>query len=252
MIFCRGSNGKAGYFTKEDGSVRDDFMLQYIFLHELMHHAPFKADDRSYIWERVLNVLSTRQALKNADSIVLFMMDIKHPDQNARTKVLKKLDKEVPSDSFFGFEPTKESQLKEALAWAEKWNTYAYSGINQTYGDWDIFLKMKNHITRWLGRVNRYSLAGIYDRYKSLRSIYSKSLKFKHQDVKSGCTKPVMRDPATDTFLVCDTFFKLSKRQRIIKVYAEIAKKVPEIPEKHREGYARLARAYKLFHWKVH
>ena len=141
------------------------------------------------------------------------------------------------------------SRHPEALAWAERWNTYAMFGLSQTYNRWDTF--MFPHIVARLGPINdRYVLAGIFDRYRQLRHEFDGD--FTMQCVEGTaeiCRQGAIVGGPNRTLTICPAFFSESLHNRIVSLYAEVTKLVPEISDDQRRGYAELARDYKIFFW---
>jgi hypothetical protein len=226
------------YFFIDPAKVRLETLL-----HEICHYALFNANDRAYNSERVLPFLSTAEALDNAESIAFFILEMNMPS-GSRTKTTPS------SDTVSDCGLNEEDKAREALAWAQRWNTYAMFGMAQTYNNWSRH--MFHFIVARLGTINnRYVLAGIHDRYEKLDFEFGGD--FTLQCVESSnptCANPVTLDPAGGkTLLICPTFFSQNLHNRIVSLYAEVTKLVPEIRDDQRIGYAELARDYKIHFW---
>lgn len=213
-------------------------------IHEMCHYALFDADDRAYNSERVLPFLSTAEALDNADSIANFVQELNLPPGERVTST-----QTTPSEDTVEGCGTDERAAREALAWAQRWNTYAFFGMSQTYNNWATF--MFPFIVARLGPItSRYMLAGIFDRYSSLDTEFQGD--FTMECVASdndACVSPITLDVASRTFVICPAFFTQSLRNRIISLYAEVTRLVPEIRDDQRRAYAELARDYKIEYW---
>jgi hypothetical protein len=215
-------------------------------LHEICHYAFFDANDRAYSSERVLPFLSTAEALDNAESIAIFILEMNLPPGERIPSTLTTPTSDTIKDC-----GSDEEKAKEALAWAQRWNTYALFGMSQTYNNW--VTSMFPHIIARLGPINdRYILAGIFDRYKSL------DLEFSHdftlecvESSNSVCANPVTLDTAEKALLICPAFFSQNLHTRIVSLYAEVTKLVPEIRDDQRRAYAELARDYKIYYWEL-
>jgi hypothetical protein len=213
-------------------------------LHEICHFALFNANDRAYSSERVLPFLSTAEALDNAESIAIFILEVSSPPGTRIDSTLTTPTTDKISDCG-GDEP----QAKEALAWAQRWNTYALFGVSQTYNDWDTF--MFPHIIARLGTINdRYVLAGIFDRFRKLDVEFNGDFTMQCVEGKAApCVKDAIVGGPDRTLTICPAFFSQSLLDRIVALYAEVTKLVPEIRDDQRRGYAELARDYKIFFW---
>ena len=143
------------FFTNPDYSSRQEEIL----LHESSHISSFASDDRAYQDERVILILTTQQALANAQSITNFILEM-----NNRARPL---GPENP-DQVQGCSPRRERLIREALAWAQRWNTYAMYGTAQTYGNVNNTRAMERYIRAHFGRSDLPAIAGIYDRYKAM------------------------------------------------------------------------------------
>ena len=215
-------------------------------LHEICHYAFFDANDRAYSSERVLPFLSTAEALDNAESIAIFILEMNLPPGERIPSTLTKPTADTVKDC-----GSDEGKAKEALAWAQRWNTYAMFGMSQTYNNW--VTSMFPHIIARLGPISdRYMLAGIFDRYKSLDREFSHDFTLKCVESSNPvCANPVTLDTAVKTVLICPAFFAQHLHTRIVSLYAEVTKLVPEIRDDQRRAYAELARDYKIYYWNL-
>jgi hypothetical protein len=215
-----------------------------ILLHEMAHFARFDAEDRAYRFERVLPFLTTAEALDNAESIAIFIQEINDP---TGARVSSRLT-DPATDTVTGCGGNRR-MVEEALAWAERWNTYAHFGMSQTYSNFDNFRFMAPFITSKFGAINRFTLAGMFDRYSSLMSLFDADLSLECPTGSTPCVQPILLDTSTDVYTVCPSFFSLNLRNRIVSLYAEVTKKVPEIRDDQRRAYAELARDFKIHFW---
>jgi hypothetical protein len=212
-------------------------------IHEVAHASGFKARDIGYRQERVIAFLTTTQALDNATSLSLFALDV--VGKGLPVGPEKPDEVEECGDD--------ETRIREALAWAERWNTYADLGIPQTYGnpEWEAYLAQFQD--RFFGRHDRAAVAGIADRYTRMSKVFAKKV-----------TITCVRDcPGTDAVVwkmdgdepevtVCRTFRRLgNSNERIIQMYAGLARLMPGVPRWQGRAYAELARVYKEEFWEV-
>ena len=218
-----------------------------IIIHEMGHFSSFDADDRAYRQERVLPFLTTTEALDNAESLLIFTVELFNDARPADA---------VPStsDTLTGCGPN-EPLVREALAWAQRWNTYALFGVQQTYGDFDNTTFMAPHLFRRLGRADRLAIAGISDRYQALDRVFESNITVTCDPAGNlfcgtGSIVDVV-DPAARSFRVCPAYFAQNIHDRIVSLYAEITRLVPEITDAQRVGYAELARDYKIHFWNL-
>lgn len=245
MTFC------PGFFVENSnrfsGAIQDQEDYQrFSFLHEMAHFTRHDANDRSYRYERVFRFLSTREALDNADSIAVFVVEMMNP---AQARVDSALSQPM-GETLANCDPADAEKIEEALAWAERWNTDAVSGLPQAYRDRDHFRFMLPHISRWFGAVNRYSLAGIFDRYMKLEHYFGLNYIFNCVDAGfPTCSprQPIHLDTTTGEFTVCPTYYGLHRNKRTVLLTAELTKMIPEVLDSQREAYPQLARAFRLF-----
>ncbi|MBI9048808.1 MAG: DUF4157 domain-containing protein [Anaerolineaceae bacterium] len=144
------------YFSDPEYNV----IQEEILIHESSHACGMPTQDRAYQRERVILLISTQQALANAQSITNFIMEM-----NNRAQALGPEHSDQVSSC-----PTQrhEDLIREALAWAQRWNSYALFGTAQTYGDAANTAFMAPNIIAHFGRADRAAIAGIYDRYRAM------------------------------------------------------------------------------------
>jgi outer membrane protein OmpA-like peptidoglycan-associated protein len=139
-----------------------------ILIHESSHGSRIATDDRAYQSERVILILSTQQALANAQSLTDFILEM-----NGQARPLGPENRDVIS----GCDPQPrgphERTVREALAWAERWNTYAKFGTAQTYGDSRVTEAMEPFIRAHGWTADRATIAGLYDRYRAMDGWFS-------------------------------------------------------------------------------
>jgi len=139
-----------------------------ILIHESSHGSRIATDDRAYQSERVITILSTQQALANAQSMTDFILEM-----NSQARPLGPENRDVIS----GCDPQPggphERTVREALAWAERWNTYAKFGTAQTYGDARVTEAMEPFIRAHGWTADRATIAGLYDRYRAMDGWFS-------------------------------------------------------------------------------
>ena len=134
-----------------------------ILIHESSHGSRSATDDRAYQSERVITILSTREALRNAQSLTDFILEM-----NNQARPLGPQNRDVVT----GCDPQPngphEHTVREALAWAERWNTYAKFGTAQTYADAEVTTAMAPFIRAHGWTADRATIAGLYDRYRAM------------------------------------------------------------------------------------
>jgi hypothetical protein len=213
-------------------------------LHEICHYALFRAHDRAYQTERVLPFLSTAETLDNAESIAIFVLEVTSPTHARVESTLTTPSTDTATDC-----GANEPRAREALAWAQRWNTYAMFGVSQTYNNW--YTPMFPHIVARLGTINdRYVLAGIFDRYRELDFQFEGDFTMQCVDATDpSCAARPITGALDRSLTICPSFFALNLHDRIVSLYAEVTKLVPQILDGQRRGYAELARDYKVFYW---
>ncbi len=225
-------------------SYPDEPSLQRMILsHEMGHYIDNGLPDRSYTRERVFRFLTTEQRLDNADSFSVFLTELMDPSRRRVPSTLSDGITDVFNDC-----GTSQPQVGEALAWAQRWNTYAMYGSSQTYTYRRALRRMRPHLRRTLGRVNRYDMAGIYDHYQRLKTLFRQDWTFNCLPTDSpNCAPdqpPVNFDPTSEVFTVCPSFYSLDVEERTILMYVQFTRMIPQIRDDQRRAYARLARSY--------
>jgi len=220
-----------------------------MLVHESLHGSKFEINDRSYNWERVITLLTTRQALDNAESFSLFVEAIK----------TGKIPTVGPTDADKADTCGADADLaKSTVAWSERWNTYATTGLWQTYGQDVNTAFMAPHINFYFKRSDRAALAGILDRYTQMMSFFQAGA------IKIDCVDRT--DPLYKTWKIAewdksDRTVRISIEQ-LKRSYMNLDDKIKHVygalvvdrfgaPEEHRMAYPNVARAYKLFFWDV-
>ena len=214
-------------------------------IHESAHGSRFELNDRAYFNERVMDILNTRQALDNAESLSVFVRTIvsgaavdvgpANPDTTSNCGI-------------------HEQMVRAAVAWAERWNTYAVFGLQQTYGDTNNTRFMAPHINFHFGGSGKTLLAGILDKYIQMMSF------FEGGPIDIECVDRT--DPLYMTWKIArwnDRTVRISVDQlsrsymndddRVKYIYGALATDIFGVPEEHRMAYPNVARAYKLFFW---
>ncbi|MBN2385426.1 MAG: DUF4157 domain-containing protein [Anaerolineales bacterium] len=138
---------------------RYNTIQEEILIHESSHASRFNTDDRAYQSERVILILTTQQALANAQSITNFILEM-----NSRAR---HLGPEHP-DLVVGCTPRRSGLVREAIAWAQRWNTYAKYGTAQVYGSPQNRAYMAYYHTAHFGRSDQAAIAALYDRYRAM------------------------------------------------------------------------------------
>lgn len=215
-----------------------------ILLHESAHASGFRARDRAYRRERVIFFLNTQQALDNAESLSLFVIQM-----NGETPSIGPEQPDVATGC-----GANEQVAQEAIAWAQRWNTYAVFGTAQTYGDASREAYMAPYIARWFGRSDRTALAGIYDRYRQMDEVFDRQLQVRcllPADPACSTTTPIDWT-LPDAIAICPAFFTISDRDRRIRaIYAALAIDMPGVTPTQAQGYPRLAKDYMVHYWEV-
>jgi len=233
VIFCR------GFFDDPDFvSLRED-----ILIHESAHAMGFRARDRGYREERVILFLDTRQALDNATSLSLFVLDLVG-------KGLPLGPEEQDEAEDCGDD---ETAVREALAWAERWNTYAVTAIPQVYGIREREDYMARFLDAHFGRHDRAAVAGIADRYTMIRKVFGKQITITCvTDCPGGDRVAWTIDSDPPQVTICKPFRRLGGlNERIIQVYAALARLMPGVPRWQGRAYAEMARVYKEKIWGI-
>ncbi|MEO0779885.1 MAG: hypothetical protein AAF146_25220, partial [Bacteroidota bacterium] len=215
-----------------------------ILLHEMNHFIDLNLPDRSYTKERVFRFLSTKQRLNNADSIAVFVAELIDPKGLRVKSTLTEKPKDAVNNC-----GTNGPVVEEALAWAQRWNTYAMFGSQQVYNSAWGRRKMRASLRKHLGRLNRFDLAGVADRYKQLYDLFAKNWTINCRTAAEvpcqGGGRSIQMDTKGKSFEVCPTFYAHSLDKRTTLLYMEMTRLVPPIRKDQRRAYARLAKDYK-------
>ena len=216
-------------------------------IHESSHGSRFELHDRAYRSERVMSIINTLQALDNAESIAAFVETI---ISGAAVNVGPSAPDTATNCG------AHEQMVRSAIAWAERWNTYAVFGLQQTYGNTGNTSFMTPHIGFYFGSTSKTVLAGILDRYTQMMNFFDAG------PIDIECVD--RHDPLYNTWKVAEwnnRTVKISIEQlnashlnsddRVKYVYGALATDVIHVPEEHRMAYPNVARAYKLFFWNV-
>lgn len=236
VLFC------PKYFNAKEASFK-----RRILIHEMGHFIKLDLDDTSYAHSRVFRFTSPKKALRNADSYTMFINDV-----NGHIIKSKKNTLVDPVGDVVNGCGKNKLTVEEALSRAERWNSLAAAGIKQTYSNPQNLRIMKPSHEKEFGKVNKYSLAGIYDRTNKLKSIY-RGKKFIFNCLPSNnlsCGAGAMANLNSKNEIdVCPAFFGLKKKEQIIAIGAQVTKFVPEIQDKYRASYVRLGHHYKTTFW---
>ena len=220
-----------------------------VLIHELGHYIPTYLKDYSYSHSRLFRFTSQVDALKNSDSYTMFINDI-----NKHVIKSKKNTKREPVGDVVNSCGKNQAIVEEALSRAERLNSFAVAGMKQTYANNYNLTEMKPFLKKEFGEVNKYSLAGLYDRSNKLKDVY-RGNKFVLNCLSKGsavCTKSMASIlNAKREIDICPTFFTLSKPDQIIAIGAEVTKFIPEIQAKYRKSYVRIGQHYKTHFWKL-
>jgi hypothetical protein len=132
-------------------------------IHESAHGSTAASDDRAYRHERVMPLLTTAQALENAESLAGFVMELAGSPIRVGP---------ANPDVVSGCDPQggnrRETIVRQALAWAERWNTYAFAGLAQTYNNAGHRASMAPFHRAHFGRDDIAAIAGLFDRYRAM------------------------------------------------------------------------------------
>lgn len=246
-----------------------------ILMHESSHASKkFPADDRAYQSERVILFLTTEQALANAQSITDFILEM-----NGSARPLGPEN----ADKVGGCNADQEKTVREAMAWAQRWNTYAKFGTAQTYGNPTNTAAMSPYIKSHFGKSDNATIAGLYDHYKAMDGWFDKfyniqcvsksdaacsgtrTAHWKLTDAVSPSgggplptaaatptSAPVIAPKASGEIKICPDFFKLSTLyNRVVEIYSGLAVHTPGTSETLSRSYPRLAYNYKTEFWGV-
>lgn len=214
-----------------------------ILLHEAGHGSGFQVRDRAYRGERVILFLNTAQALDNAESLSIFALEL----AGRRPPVVGR----ATPDTVTGC-GADERTAREAIAWAERWNTYAMFGAAQTY---DNPGTMAYWIQLRFGRSDRAARAGLHDRYRLMDEVFQRQLAIACLPATDpACTAGTRaRWTLPDRVDFCPGFFTSlpALDDRVRRVYAALAIHQPGVTPPQDEAYPLLARDYMVRYWRV-
>ncbi|MEV4135161.1 hypothetical protein AB0J72_23680 [Dactylosporangium sp. NPDC049742] len=234
-----------------DASARITFGPQYVeakaaqqtytFLHE-SSHAALHTKDVSYTVRRRFFLLDGRDALRNADSIALFVMLAMDPDFTAR--------KFAPQDGYTGLSLPQIDVARRAIADVETWLGLAAHHVDHLYRKvWQRLLNrgataidedvrgavakaFPGALQDTLARPDDIVLTGIHWRLKEIRALMDKPLQVVAADT------PAALSPGT--LVLPPLFFDLEPADRREVLINQMAGQVPAIPPYHAPGYAHL------------
>lgn len=238
MILCD-DFFSGGYTTRKQA---------YILIHESGHGSSEAIGDRGYQHERVFLFLSTDQSLANADSFMLLAEEVNEGKRPADI-VSDTKDDTKGCDS----NPDLKKKTLEAVAWAQRLNTYAHTGIAQTYGNDENTQFMAPFFIAHFGNANRPAMAGILDRYLKMDEVFNQDLTFACKDSKdpvcATSSLPIWTIDGEVT--VCPDHLKDSSQlKRINNMYAGLAAIMPGVKKEQQLSYPKLARNYKNDFWQ--
>ena len=140
-----------------------------IMLHEASHASRFATDDRAYQSERVILILNRDQALANAQSVTDIILEL-----SGGARPLGPQPRDVVTDCDApGAGTTHEQAVREAMAWAQRWNTFGRQISSQTYASPRLTAFTAPLMRAHGFSTERASIAGMYDRYAAMRSWFA-------------------------------------------------------------------------------
>ncbi|MCP4153735.1 MAG: DUF4157 domain-containing protein, partial [bacterium] len=212
-------------------------------MHEAAHASVYKTADMAYRNYRAMRILTTEQALDNADSLEEFVYHV----YGIGTKVGPK-----KADKLSGCEKYKES-INKTAAVAEHRNLYAVSGTAQTYDHPGNRAYMRPYFYKRFHRADKPAIAGIHDRYRRMYKLFKKQLFI-------NCLKPdnklcqsgsIVHWPNTRTVNICiSPFMKKTPNNRIEHFHAGLARHMPGVTRKQSYAYPKLALDYWRHFWR--
>jgi hypothetical protein len=238
MILCD------GFFSR----IATEKEQTYIMIHESGHGSSTTVGDRGYRHERVFLILTTSQALQNADSYATLAEEVNEGKASGDI-VSDKKDDTTSCDT----KPDLKKKVKEAIAWVNRLNLYAQTGIAQTYGNAGNTAAMSPFFMAHFGRTDKVAMAGIQDRYLKMEEVLNQSLTFKCKDQKdtvcATSNKPVWTISGEVT--VCpDQLSDSVESKRVNNMYAGLAAIMPGVTTDQQFSYPKLARNYKTEFWQ--
>ena len=220
----------------------------YLLIHESGHGSSEAIGDRGYQYERVFLFLSTDQALANADSFMLLAEEINEGKRSVDI-ISDTKDDAKGCDS----NPDLKKKVREAVAWAQRLNTYALTGIEQTYGNDEFTQFMAPFFIAHFGNANRPAMAGILDRYLKMDKVFNQDLTFICKDSKDPvcATSSLPIWTINGEVTVCPDHLKdNSQSKRVNNMYAGLAAIMPGVKKEQQFSYPKLARNYKNNFWQ--
>jgi hypothetical protein len=235
-----------GFFGPDYEGIRDE-----VLIHE-SGHAIGLGPDRAYRRERVILFLTRDQALRNTESYAIFLLELGRE---------RPLVGPAERDVVTGCDPgsstgmgVNERLVREALAWAQRWNTYAVFGTDQSYEMPQLEAQARPFIIQRFGRADRGAIAGIYDRYSQMKVVFGRQLRIRCvSDTDPQCSSAASCGwQLPDAVIICPSFLRISDLNgRIIEIYAQLARQMPGVEDDQAEAYPNLARDYMINIWRA-
>lgn len=219
-------------------------------IHEGSHGTGgLQTDDVAYAFERVINLLTPKDALNNADSYLLFT-------RNLETANSERIGPEE-KDEFSGMaNPAEEQAVERIVAFLERWLDSASSEVSSLY-DTITDSRKKGHWTNGYYQASmgfvahrfgftkppalptkdeQQKIAGINDRFELLFRRLGRKMK-----VEKAATGLDRWEPGPGTTItVTPTFFKLTKREQLDLLLTRMIQAFPEIIPAHQPIYVAL------------
>ncbi|GAA1539436.1 hypothetical protein GCM10009827_068390 [Dactylosporangium maewongense] len=213
----------------------------YTFLHE-SSHAALHTKDVSYTARRRFFLLDGRDALRNADSVALFVMLAMDPGFSERTF--------APQDGYTGLTQQQTGIAKRTIADVETWLGLAAHHVDHLYRRvWQRLLNrgavvidenvraavakaFPGALQDTLARPDDIVLTGIHWRLKEIRGLMDRSLQVVTADNPAALNPGVLVLPPL--------FFNLNPMDRREVLINQMAAQVPAIPSYHAPSYAHL------------
>jgi peptidoglycan hydrolase-like protein with peptidoglycan-binding domain len=205
-------------------------------------------DDKAYQFERIINFLSTADALDNADSYAIFVRNLITPGSAP-------MGPQTP-DTFTGLTSEEGQAVERAIAFAEKWfdgdeneatEAYGEAQKAKSKGSWKASAGQDaaSAIARRLPVTSPptvptdddiHRFAGVNDRFHRLFRVLGSPVSVS----KTGSGEEQFTfNPLT--FVVTEAFFRLSKREQLDLVIAKMVQADPDIPADQEGGFVTLA-----------
>jgi uncharacterized protein DUF4157 len=119
-----------------------------LVIHEVAHAVGMEIVDRAYIEDRLLDFLTTREALSNAESYAMFVEEL------GTGRVVRGTPLPEKDEIDEGCAPGLQQEIRAAIGRAERWNTIAakqaarHDGAGKYTGDFSIYLGNAEPATR--------------------------------------------------------------------------------------------------------